>query len=78
MKMNISEFVEWLRHNYVTAKDISFLDNVTDNTLLADLNFDSLDVIEISMLYEDQFIKVVKDPIAELKTIGDLLDLIND
>lgn len=51
---------------------------VTDNThFQADLNFDSLDFVEFTMLLEDAFELTIPDEEAETaKTVGDAAELL--
>lgn len=52
-------------------------DEVTLETHLEDLNFDSLDMIEIAMDIEDEFNVEVPDEVLEkFVTIGDIVDFL--
>jgi len=51
---------------------------LTEDTLLSDLDLDSLDLVELQMYYEDQTGKVSKDPTNPLRTVKDLIGLFQD
>ncbi|MFN3582953.1 acyl carrier protein [Phenylobacterium sp.] len=47
---------------------------VTDATTLADLNYDSLDLIEVTMAVEDEFETELNDArVADLRTVADVI-----
>lgn len=52
--------------------------NITSNTnIREDLDIDSLDIVEIIMIIEDEFNVEISDEIIEtLNTLGDLVDYI--
>ena len=48
-----------------------------DTDIVADLGADSLDVVEMMMALEEEFSITIEDEkIAELKTIGDVVDCV--
>ena len=48
-----------------------------DTDIVADLGADSLDVVEMMMALEEEFgITIEDEKIAELKTIGDVVDCV--
>lgn len=49
--------------------------NLTLDTLLLDLDIDSLDAVELQMYYEEKTGVTTKDPVKPIKTVGDLLEL---
>ncbi len=53
-------------------------DNVSDSSdIIGDLGADSLDVVDIVQVLEDEFsIKVPNEEIEHLKTVGDIVDYI--
>lgn len=54
-------------------------DEVTPETVLEDLNFDSLDMIEIAMDIEDEFNVEVPDEVLEkFVTIGDIVEFLEN
>ena len=54
-------------------------DEVTPETNLEDLNFDSLDMIEIAMDIEDEFNVEVPDEVLEkFITIGDIVEFLEN
>ena len=51
--------------------------DITREATFEDLDVDSLDLAELSQVVEDEFGVVLKgDDVAELKTVGDAVDLI--
>ncbi len=48
---------------------------VTESTKIRDLEFDSLDVVELQMYYEDKMNVIIKDPDGPINTVAELLDL---
>lgn len=53
----------------------NWIHNITNETLLSDLDLDSLDVVELQMMYEDDANVVLSDPDENFYTVGDLLSL---
>ncbi|MDR1138293.1 MAG: acyl carrier protein [Clostridiales bacterium] len=51
------------------------LDKITPTSTFADLGLDSLDVVDLLMLFEDEF-KVSIELNDNIKTVGDLANLI--
>ena len=50
-----------------------------DSHLFDDLNFDSLDSVEIVLAFENEFdIEIADDDIEDIKTVKDLIALVND
>jgi acyl carrier protein len=50
-----------------------------DSHLFDDLNFDSLDSVEIVLAFENEFdIEIADDDIDDIKTVKDLIALVND
>jgi acyl carrier protein len=59
-------------------KDYSGQDNIAPETLLIDLNLDSLDHVEISFDIQDQFgIDIAEDALGKIKTVKDLIIFID-
>lgn len=54
-------------------------DQITrDSRLIEDLGADSLDVVELIMAFEDEFnISLPDEDVANMKTIGNIVDYIN-
>lgn len=64
----ISEFTE------VKAEDMN-----KDTKLIADLGFNSFDVVNIVVEFEDEFdIEIPDEDIRELQTIGDIVEFIEE
>lgn len=54
-------------------------DEVTLETVLEDLNFDSLDMIEIAMDIEDEFnVEVPDEALEKFITIGDIVEFLEN
>lgn len=53
-------------------------DTITENTdIVGDLGADSLDVVEMMMSLEEEFaVTIEDDKIAELKTVGDVVNCV--
>jgi acyl carrier protein len=52
-------------------------DDVTRDSAFEALEIDSLDMIELAQIIEDQFgVKLEPSDVAELKTVGDAIDLV--
>lgn len=52
-------------------------EEITNSTTFADVNADSLDVVEVIMAIESEFdIELADDEVEELKSIGDLTDYV--
>lgn len=58
-------------------KKIKNLDTVelTFDTELATLELDSLDIVELQMMYEDTTDKTTLDPVKPILTVKDILEL---
>lgn len=54
--------------------------DIADNAdIIADLGADSLDIVELLMVLEDELgISIPDDDVAELKTVSDIADYIED
>lgn len=74
---NIKLLIEGI-HSITKMSDETNIDiaNINGETLLADLNLDSLDVVELQMYYEEKTGLTVTDPKKELVTLNDLLELL--
>ena len=59
----------------ILSKKFKKADIITlDTRLLEDLNFDSLDVVELVVEIEDEFgVELNEDHLTRVKTVGDLL-----
>lgn len=51
------------------------LEKIEETSSLLDMGLDSLDIVELEMLYEDKTGKIAKDSIGAVKTAGQLIDL---
>ncbi|MCH4072788.1 acyl carrier protein [Pseudoramibacter sp.] len=49
-----------------------------DSNLVEDLDADSLDIVELVMAFEDEFgVKVPDDQLEHIKTVGDILKILD-
>jgi acyl carrier protein len=71
--MNLDDKRQFLKNAIVALQ--STTTEFTDSTLLSDLKLDSLDVVELQIMYEDATNTVLDDPTYPIVTIGDLLQL---
>ena len=69
--MEITEVVKSIVSNKAS------LEGICEETLLSSLGFDSLDLVETTLEIEDVFhINFTSGEIADLKTVNDLIELI--
>lgn len=77
-----------MRNNMTRPETLEFLINaikkfsptasaITEDTVLADIGLNSLDIVELQMYYEDETNTEVADPTVPLITVKDLLDLVS-
>lgn len=71
--MNIVEKREFLKSKIVEVKGKPVV--FTEDTKLSELGLDSLDVVELQMMYEDAFHVELEDPVDPIVTVGDLLKM---
>lgn len=74
----IENKMQWLIGAINTLKGSNkdnWIYDITENTLLADLELDSLDVVELQMMYEDEVGYDIPDPEDNFYTVGGLLAL---
>lgn len=57
----------------VKGKEVA---NLSRETLVSDLDLDSLDLVEIQLFFEAHLETVIKDPNKPIRTVGDLFDLV--
>ena len=49
-----------------------------DSNLVEDLDADSLDIVELVMAFEDEFgVKVPDDQLEHIKTVGDIIKILD-
>ncbi len=52
-------------------------DQITRDATFESLDVDSLDLVEIAQIVEDEFgVELVGDDVKELKTVGEVIDLV--
>lgn len=68
----------WLENAYNTLKhsDKDSWVTLSEDIELVDLGLDSLDVVELQMMYEEDFDCQVPDPVEDLIFVKDLLNLL--
>lgn len=49
---------------------------IKKNTVLSDLKIDSLDIVELQVMYEEQTGKTIPDPKNPIITVKDLLEIL--
>lgn len=59
-----------------TLKNVDQFVEIKESTLLKDLNLDSLDIVELQVMYEEKTGKEIADPDKPLLTVKDLLNLL--
>ena len=69
--------LEKLEKIFAEYKDALELGTLTEDTSFEELNFDSLDVVDLIMACEDEFGVTIGED-QELKTVGDLLKIIEE
>lgn len=69
--------LEKLEKIFAEYKDDLEPDTLTEDTSFEELNFDSLDVVDLIMACEDEFGVTIGED-QELKTVGDLLKIIEE
>lgn len=51
------------------------LESLNEDSMLLELGLDSLDIVELQMMYEDKTGKIAKDPTCAVLTPGQIIDL---
>ena len=73
------KFMDWFLYSYRVLRNINHNDSlpeITENTDLIDLDLDSLDIVELQMMYEDDHGVILPDPANVPRTVGDLMDIL--
>ncbi len=73
--MNRQEKLEFLIEMITKANPAA--ENITEDTVLADLGLDSLDIVEIQLDYEDRTGNVTDEATAPVITVRDIINLMN-
>lgn len=59
--------------------DVDVDDISSDSVITEDLGADSLDIVDLAMTFEDEFgIEIPDDAVESIKTVGDIVKLIED
>jgi acyl carrier protein len=72
--MSDNEKLKLLTQFIITIKRLDNLE-LTFSTKLVDLSLDSLDIVELQMMYEDSTGNQTVDPTEPILTVGNLLKL---
>jgi acyl carrier protein len=67
--------LKWLETT-LNTKFNSPVSNITEDTLIEDLGIDSLDLVELQLEYESDFQVELPDGTDEIRTVRDLLNLL--
>lgn len=59
-----------------TLKNVDKFVEIKESTVLKELNLDSLDIVELQVMYEEKTGKEIADPDKPLLTVKDLLNLL--
>ncbi|MBQ7045707.1 MAG: acyl carrier protein [Clostridia bacterium] len=70
---------EQVKKMLVEQLDVDENDITTDTKIIDDLNADSIDIVEMLMALEDEYgIEISDEEAANLQTVGDIVDYIQD
>lgn len=70
---------EQVKRMLVEQLDVDENDITTDTKIIDDLNADSIDIVEMLMALEDEYgIEISDEEAANLQTVGDIVDYIQD
>jgi acyl carrier protein len=75
--MNTQHNLEWLEMT-LNTKFKSTISKITEDTLIEDLGIDSLDLVELQLEYENDFKVTLSDTTEEIRTVKDLLNLLEN
>ena len=73
--MNSQSNLKWLETT-LNTKFNSSVSNITEDMLIEDLDIDSLDLVELQLEYESDFEVELPDSTDEIRTVKDLLNLL--
>jgi acyl carrier protein len=73
--MTQQEKIDFLKELIIELKGSKNYFEITEDTELYTVGLDSLDIVELQMMYEDKTKSIAKDPTTPMKTVKDLIDL---
>jgi acyl carrier protein len=73
--MNSQDNLKWLE-NILNSKFNNPVSSITEDTMIEDLGIDSLDLVELQLEYENDFGVELPDSTDEIRTVRDLLNLL--
>lgn len=73
--MTQQEKIDFLKELIIELKGSNNYFEITEDTELYTVGLDSLDIVELQMMYEDKTKSIAKDPTTSINTVKDLIDL---
>lgn len=73
--MTQQEKIDFLKELIIELKAPQSNLKIEEDTDLYALGLDSLDIVELQMMYEDKTKRVAKDPTSAINTVKELIDL---
>lgn len=73
--MTQQEKIDFLKSLIIELKVTEDDFEITEDTELYKLGLDSLDIVELQMMYEDKTKRAAKDPTSAINTVKELIDL---
>jgi acyl carrier protein len=73
--MTQQEKIDFLKELIIELKGSKNYFEITEDTELYTVGLDSLDIVELQMMYEDKTKSIAKDPTTPINTVKDLIDL---
>jgi acyl carrier protein len=73
--MTQQEKIDFLKELIIELKGSKNYFEITEDTELYTVGLDSLDIVELQMMYEDKTKSSAKDPTTPINTVKDLIEL---
>ena len=73
--MTQQEKIYFLKELIIELKGSKNYFEITKDTELYTVGLDSLDIVELQMMYEDKTKSIAKDPTTPINTVKDLIEL---
>ena len=73
--MTQQEKIDFLKELIIELKGSKNYFEITKDTELYTVGLDSLDIVELQMMYEDKTKSIAKDPTTPINTVKDLIEL---
>jgi acyl carrier protein len=73
--MTQQEKIDFLKELIIELKGSKNYFEITEDTELYTVGLDSLDIVELQMMYEDKTKSIAKDPTTPINTVKDLIEL---